>query len=77
MTSMKTCFVFVLLLALGACKVGPNYQRPQLTVPDGYRSLAPTATTQQTAGDQFAQTRALARRASRGRRAAPTTSVTA
>lgn len=55
MTSMKTCLVFVLLLALGACKVGPNYQRPQLTVPDGYRSLAPTATTQQTAGDQFAQ----------------------
>lgn len=55
MTSMKTYFVIVLLLALCACKVGPNYQRPPLTVPDQYRGLAPDATTQQPTGDQFAQ----------------------
>jgi multidrug efflux system outer membrane protein len=53
---MKTWIVFVLLLALCACKVGPNYERPPLTVPDQYRSVAPDATTQQQpAGAQFAQ----------------------
>jgi outer membrane protein, multidrug efflux system len=31
----------VLLLTLTACKVGPNYQRPALAVPDQYRGLAP------------------------------------
>jgi len=31
----------VLLLTLSACKVGPNYQRPALAVPDQYRGLAP------------------------------------
>jgi outer membrane protein, multidrug efflux system len=30
-----------LALALGACKVGPNYQRPALAVPDQYRGTAP------------------------------------
>jgi outer membrane protein, multidrug efflux system len=31
----------VLLLTLSACKVGPNYKRPALAVPDQYRGLAP------------------------------------
>jgi multidrug efflux system outer membrane protein len=31
----------VLLLALSGCKVGPNYKRPAVTVPDQYRGLAP------------------------------------
>jgi multidrug efflux system outer membrane protein len=31
----------VLLLPLSACKVGPNYKRPPLSVPDQYRGLAP------------------------------------
>jgi len=31
----------VLLLTLSACKVGPNYNRPALAVPDQYRGLAP------------------------------------
>jgi multidrug efflux system outer membrane protein len=31
----------VLLLSLCGCKVGPNYSRPPLTVPDQYRGLAP------------------------------------
>jgi multidrug efflux system outer membrane protein len=36
----------VLLLTLCACKVGPNYQRPPLTVPGDYRGIAPDASTQ-------------------------------
>jgi multidrug efflux system outer membrane protein len=56
MTSMKRCVVSVLLLALGGCKVGPNYQRPPVTVPDQYRGLAPDATTQQAPSpEQFAE----------------------
>ena len=47
MTRMKISTVAVLLLALSGCKVGPNYQRPPLTVPDQYRGLAPDQTTQQ------------------------------
>ena len=31
----------LLLLPLSACKVGPNYKRPVLSVPDQYRGLAP------------------------------------
>ena len=49
MTSMKTVPVAVLLLALCACKVGPNYKRPTLSVPDQYRA-APTLT-----GEQFGE----------------------
>jgi multidrug efflux system outer membrane protein len=36
----------VLLLTFCACKVGPNYQRPGVTLPDQYRGLAPEAATQ-------------------------------
>ena len=46
MTSLRTYTVFVLLLTLCACKVGPNYQRPPLTVPGDYRGIAPDASTQ-------------------------------
>ena len=49
MTSVKTCAVFVLLLALGACKLGPNYQRPPLDVPGDYRGVAPEPQPAQTA----------------------------
>src|SRR5271165_3352986 len=46
----------LLLLALCACKVGPNYKRPALNVPDQYRGLAPDATTQQAGGgEQFGE----------------------
>jgi multidrug efflux system outer membrane protein len=31
----------VLLVTLSGCKVGPNYKRPALAVPDQYRGLAP------------------------------------
>jgi len=41
----------LLLLALCACKVGPNYKRPTLNVPDQYRS----APSPEPPGDQFAQ----------------------
>jgi outer membrane protein, multidrug efflux system len=36
----------VLLLPLSACKVGPNYKRPPLSVPDQYRGLAPDLSAQ-------------------------------
>jgi len=49
MTSMKTCAVFVLLLALSACKLGPNYQRPPLDIPGDYRGVAPEAAPSKTA----------------------------
>ena len=50
MTSKKTCAVVALLmLALSACKLGPNYQRPSLDVPGGYRGIAPEAGSTKTA----------------------------
>lgn len=54
MTSKRTLPVVVLLLVLGACKVGPNYKRPTMSVPDQYRG-APDLTTQQPAGEQFGE----------------------
>ncbi len=56
MTRMRTYAAAVLLLTLCACKVGPNYQRPPLSLPGEYRGIAPDASTQQPpAGDQFAE----------------------
>ena len=49
MTSTKTCAVVVLLLALSACKLGPNYQRPPVDVPGDYRGVAPEAAAAKTA----------------------------
>lgn len=40
---MRSLLVLVLSVALCACKLGPNYKRPPVTVPDQYRGLAPTA----------------------------------
>jgi multidrug efflux system outer membrane protein len=54
MTSLKISTVAVLLLALSGCKLGPNYQRPPLTVPDQYRGLAPDQATQQQSTEDFA-----------------------
>jgi outer membrane protein, multidrug efflux system len=54
MTNKKTFAVALLLLALCACKVGPNYKRPALNVPDQYHN-APELTTQAPSGNQFAQ----------------------
>ncbi len=55
MTSMRTYAVFLVLLALCGCKVGPNYKRPPLTVPGEYRGVAPDASTQQATAQQFAE----------------------
>ena len=49
MTSIRTSAAIVLLLTVCACKVGPNYKRPAVTVPDQYRGLAPDASTQPSA----------------------------
>jgi len=46
MICKKTLTAVALLLSLTACKVGPNYKRPGVTLPDQYRGLAPDATTQ-------------------------------
>jgi outer membrane protein, multidrug efflux system len=50
--NMKIVAAALLLLALCACKVGPNYKRPTLSVPDQYRGVAPDATTQQAGGGE-------------------------
>ena len=42
-----TAAALILLLPC-ACKVGPNYKRPTLSVPDQYRGVAPPLTDQQT-----------------------------
>jgi len=47
--------MIVLLLSLTGCKVGPNYQRPPLTVPDQYHGLAPDAAQQPQGTEDFAQ----------------------
>lgn len=54
MTSLKTSAAILIVLSLCACKVGPNYKRPALTVPDTYRGIAPDAATQPSAGQTFA-----------------------
>jgi len=54
MTSLKISVASLVVLSLCACKVGPNYKRPALSVPDQYRN-APELTTQAPSGDQFAQ----------------------
>ena len=46
MTRIRIIAAIVLLLTVCACKVGPNYKRPAVTVPDTYRGIAPDASTQ-------------------------------
>jgi outer membrane protein, multidrug efflux system len=41
MISSRSLAATALLLSLCSCKVGPNYSRPQLAIPDQYRGLAP------------------------------------
>ena len=53
MTSIRTSAAIILLLTVCACKVGPNYKRPAVTVPDQYRGVAPDASTQPS-GQPFA-----------------------
>jgi multidrug efflux system outer membrane protein len=43
------------LLTLSGCKVGPNYKRPAVSVPDQYRGMAPTVTAQTAGGQNFAE----------------------
>ncbi len=49
MTNVKSCAALVLTLALCACKLGPNYQRPTVAVPGDYRGVAPEAEPSKTA----------------------------
>jgi len=41
---MRITIALMLLFSLCACKVGPNYKRPPVTIPPDYRGSAPTAT---------------------------------
>jgi outer membrane protein, multidrug efflux system len=50
---IRRLIAVVSLLLLSACTVGPNYKRPPVTVPSGYRG-APRASTQP-AGEDFAE----------------------
>ncbi len=43
----RTLIAALLLLLPTACKLGPNYKRPALSVPDQYRGAAPPLTNQQ------------------------------
>ena len=43
---MRITIALVLLFGLCACKVGPNYKRPAVALPDQYRGLAPSASPQ-------------------------------
>lgn len=49
MISVRSLGASILLLSFCACKVGPNYNRPQVILPDQYRGLAPAATPQASA----------------------------
>ena len=61
MTKKIAFLVSIALLALCSCKVGPNYKRPPLNVPDQYRGAPelttqpPAGTSQPLGGEQFAQ----------------------
>jgi len=50
----KYWLIALLFLLLPGCKVGPKYKRPAVTVPDGYRGLAPDTAQQNAAslGDE-------------------------
>ncbi|MBV8630241.1 MAG: efflux transporter outer membrane subunit [Silvibacterium sp.] len=52
----RTFVLSLLLLLPCACKLGPNYKRPTLSVPDQYRGVAPPLTDQQGAQPAQAQT---------------------
>lgn len=45
----------VLLLSLCGCKLGPNYSRPTVTLPDQYRGLAPEAPANPPTGEAFGE----------------------
>ena len=53
MSRLKSVAAFLIVVSLCACKVGPNYKRPDVSVPGGYRGVAPDATTQ-APGQSFA-----------------------
>jgi len=41
MNGKKSCVAILLVLLVDGCKVGPNYQRPVVNIPDQYRGVAP------------------------------------
>lgn len=53
MISARTSTAIVLLFALCACKVGPGYKRPPVTVPDQYRGVPDIS--KQPTGQPFAE----------------------
>lgn len=46
MMNKQKLIAMAALLLISGCKVGPNYQRPAVTVPPQYRGVAPELTNQ-------------------------------
>jgi outer membrane protein, multidrug efflux system len=53
MISIRSLAASLVLVALCGCKVGPNYKRPVVSLPDQYRGLAPEAA--QPSGEAFGE----------------------
>ena len=41
MRKLRFCAIIVLLALLAGCMMGPNYKRPAVSVPPGYRGAPP------------------------------------
>ena len=54
MISIRPLAASLVLVAICGCKVGPNYKRPVVSLPDQYRGLAPDATAQPS-GEAFGE----------------------
>ncbi len=54
MISIRSLAASLVLAALCGCKVGPNYKRPVVSLPDQYRGLAPDAAAQPS-GEAFGE----------------------
>src|SRR3954447_6533147 len=55
MIPARTFAPSVLLVTLCACKVGPDYKRPTVQLPDQYRGLAPSAAPTQASAEAFGE----------------------
>ena len=55
MTPARIIVASALLLTLCACKMGPNYQRPGVKMPDQFRALAPEAPVAGATGQAFGE----------------------
>jgi outer membrane protein, multidrug efflux system len=52
---VKICAASLVPILMCSCKVGPNYKRPDVTVPPQYRGVPPTSSRQTQAGQPFGE----------------------